>query len=172
MPAPAEVWPHNWAERILERIGELGFASIADFLAAAPAQPYPGIAAMLGAWIAPIQVISLHFSEARRNGTVREAAMDSLARSIVERFPDGWGIGEDPAWQCTSALASWISELVATGGFVDLQPVLLAIARDLELSQPATGWVPSGVLDPVICAAFDRHWPAGNSTNSARVERV
>src|SRR5438132_923877 len=109
-------WSPRWDERLTQRVRSLGYASLAEFLAAMPARPYTEVAAFLGPTVAPIQLVAAQFHEAKSKGSLREAAKDSLCRNIVEQFPDGWGAGVNSDWRIIKALSGWSAELIATGG--------------------------------------------------------
>jgi hypothetical protein len=123
-----------------------------------PARPYEEAANWLGQF-APIQLIAIQFREAKSLGLVREAAMDSLSRNLVEQLPHGWGSCDNADWQAIKALSSWSSEIQVTGELDEYKSTLLAIAKELRALPPPVGWVPSGPDDPLLVSIFDLQWP-------------
>lgn len=132
---------------------------MSEFLEAVPAMPYGEVSKRLDPNVAPVQVISLQFREARSDGSIRNAAKDNLCRNILGRFPGGWGIGERPEWQEARALASWSSDVIATGGSAELKPVVDAVMHHFRRFPPPLGWITEGSEDPIIRDAFDAAWP-------------
>jgi hypothetical protein len=155
------VWSDEWPERILGWCQAQGYGSVSAFLAAHPAAPYYDLSKVPGLEAAPIQLIALQFKEARKLGTVRDAARDCLCRTIVEKFPEGWGRNPDARWRQTLALSTWNSDLIgAGGGMPELEPVADAIMLDIgKTTVPPDGWLPKSGDDPLIREVFDRHWP-------------
>jgi hypothetical protein len=142
------------------RVGELGFPSIAAYLESMPSATYEDIARSLHTEIAPIQVIKAQFEEATRTGALRNAAKDSLCRSIIERFPHGWNSGDSYKWTIVKALSGWSSEIIATGGHPELKDILHEIIKCIRDAPPPNGWLPSGTNDPIIAGVFDKCWPS------------
>jgi hypothetical protein len=145
-------WSQKWADRLERKVQELGYANLTDLLADLPARPYSELAQRLGD-VAPIQIISVQFREARLTGRERDAAKDSLVRNLVEQLPNGWGIGEEAEWQAVRALSSWSSEIQVTGECEELKAKLLAVAHALRELPP-----PRGPDDPIIADVFESHW--------------
>ena len=151
------MWDPEWASNINEKINLIGFNSISELLKDMVGQSYAAVAERLGN-TAPIQVIALQFREARINGNLREAAKDSLVRNLVEKLPNGWGIGVDADWKSVLALSSWTSEIEVTGGCEELEPILLSIAQAIRKLPPPEGWCPNSPNDPIIKRVFDSQW--------------
>jgi hypothetical protein len=151
-------WSPNWSGRIRNTVRSLGFANLTECLASMPSQPYGEIARRLGN-VAPIQIIALQFQEAKSSGRLREAAMDSLCRNLVEQLPEGWGVGENAEWQSVRALSSWTSEVQVTGECQEFKSTLLAVATAFREMPPPRGWIPHGPDDSIIESIFDSRWP-------------
>lgn len=152
-----QIWLSDWADRIESRVHALGYSNLTELLGDMPGQPYGIVAERLGN-VAPIQVISLQFRDARLSGRIRDAAKDSLVRNLNQQLPHGWGIGKNADWLSVRALSSWSSELQVTGGCEELKPTLLAIAQTLRELPPPDGWIPSSPHDPIIESVFDSNW--------------
>lgn len=155
------IWLPNWNNRVFQAVRELGFPSLAAFLAKVPSLPYDQVAKRLGHF-APIQIIDAQFQEARELNCVRAAAMDSICRELAEELPEGWGIGEEADWRSIHALSSWTSEIIVTGECEELRYQLRAISTALRALPPPIGWLPGGPDDPIIVAIFDSTWPIGS----------
>jgi hypothetical protein len=152
-------WEPNWEQRLTSSVQSLGYADLTALLASMPLRAYSEVAQRIGPRVAPIQVISMQFEEARARNTVRDAAMDSLCRNIIEELPNGWATGERAEWKAILALSSWSSEVQSTGRSPELKPVVHRIADHFRSQPPPTGWLPTGPDDPFIVSAFDECWP-------------
>ena len=160
MDNPEHMWHPNWSERLQDKVRTTGFRNLGDLLARMPAQPYESVAQLLGTNVAPIQIVSLQFEEARAGNALRHAAIDCLCRNLCEQLPLGWGRGENSDFRNGLALSSWITEIEVTGKCPHLAPRLLAIAKDIRASSPPDGWKPVDTADPLINAVFAKHWPS------------
>ena len=149
-------WHPDWQNGVVRAAQAKGFNTLISFLASMPNRPYADVAAALGGHIAPIQIVSVQYQEARSPDALRDAAKDALCRNIVEKLPQGFGTGEDAAFKWVLALTSWGSELQVTGGHPELRPTIRRIQDKLK---PAQGWLPLGPDDPVIAQVFDTYWP-------------
>lgn len=154
------IWHPSWPERLLEKVRATGFQDVSELLASMPARPYEDVASLLGTNVAPIQIISVQFDEARADNSIRHAAIDSLCRNICEKLPLGWGRGENSDFRSGLALSRWITEIEVSGKCPHLAPRLLAIAKDIRASSPPDGWKPADTADSLINAMFTRHWPS------------
>ncbi len=157
MTETQHTWSPDWGEQIDDRARALGYADVTELLGNMPGQPYGVVADRLGG-VAPIQIITVQFREAKRGGRIREAAKDSLVRNLNEQLPSGWGTGENAEWQSVRALASWSSELQVTGDCEELKSTLFAIAQALRGLPPPEGWVPRTPVDPIIECVFNAKW--------------
>jgi len=158
------VWNDDWAGRILDWCKMRGYGSLSEFLRASPAVSYFELSNSSGLEAAPIQLIAMQFSEARQFGDVRDAARDCLCRSIIEKFPEGWGKGADPEWQRALALSTWSAHVLGAGGtMLEVEPFVTCIMLALGKSViPSIGWRPQSAEDPLLCDVFDQYWPRGN----------
>lgn len=156
------MWDNGWQERLENRLAELGHDSLSSLLASHPGETYESMAALLGNEShapAPIQLISVQYAEARRAGTVRHAAMDALCRVLRERFPEGWGTGDNVEFRTVSALSGWSSEILETGQQPQLESVLDAVIDAMTATPPAPGWLPASTSDSYIDRIFEISWP-------------
>jgi hypothetical protein len=97
-------WHGDWAARIQRRMHEIGCETIADYLARCPGETYISAARGLGDDIAPVQLAHLQLQEAKEQGHLRLAAMDSLTREINESLVNGWGCSDRSAYQGATPL--------------------------------------------------------------------
>src|SRR5437879_1237618 len=112
MDAPEETWKENWAERILVRLQELGFDSVAAFLAGFPSEPYVDVVKRIAPWVVAMQLSRLQMQEAKHEKRLRKAAMDSLARDLNWRLPNGWELANDTESRAAGAFANTIASVV------------------------------------------------------------
>src|SRR2546430_17226787 len=87
-------WHGDWRARVRRTIHEVGCETLAEYLAKHPAEPFISVARRLGEDVAAIQLEHMQLDEARQQGQLRFAAMDSLARQIRRFLPNGWGISD------------------------------------------------------------------------------
>ena len=146
----------DWPDRVGRLVRAMGYPDLQSLLAARPAATYEEVANEIGHDVAPIQVFVVQFKEAKLANAVREAAMDALAREVMDEFPEGWGIAERADYRRASALGNWISSIIVSGDCSACGDRLRKLAHSFR---PPAGWIPTGPDDPVIRAAFDEHWP-------------
>jgi|SRR5579884_1630600 len=158
-----QTWEGNWRGRLLSRLSSLGFHSVHAFLQAFPRETYVQLAGRVGDDIAPIQVECVQFDEAALAGSIRQAARDSLTRDLLYQLKRGWEGGVKGNFATSAAYVDWLGRL--EGSSRNQQP-----NRDfrrkgeivwaaLEQLQPPLGWLPIGIDDPYIAAAFAKGWP-------------
>jgi hypothetical protein len=150
----ARTWAGDWGGRVVAHFRALGYSSVAEFLERNPAEPYLALADRLGDDMAAFQLERVQFEDAQRSGTVRRAAMDSLARDVNDQLPGGWPDDSTGHFGVARVYATWATRLEMT----DAGLKALADAVWAALSPPA-GWLPTREDDPLITAAFDRGWP-------------
>lgn len=165
MPAEEATWTADWATRLRARVRDHGAETISDFLKMHPAVPYTEVVKRLAPWVAAMQLSRLQMEEARDQGTLREAAMDSLARNLNE-LPEGWVADSVTESRAAGAAAHTTTAVEIDGRSPQFRSHLLEVYKALKALQPPVGWRPSGANDPLIQAAFDRGWP--KTTPSAR----
>lgn len=98
------------------------------------------------------------YTEARRQGVVRQVAKDFLTRAILEEFPKGWDFDESVA--ADIRLTHWESELLSSCPKMGLETKTNCILDSLVRSHPpSAGWIPLPSEDPHISKIFDACWP-------------
>jgi hypothetical protein len=106
-----------------------------------------------------MQLSRLQMQEAKRDGTLRQAAMDAFARELNWRLPEGW-VPDGPAEsRAAGAYASTTTLVEIDGESPQFHGQLLEMYQSLKLLQPPIGWRPAGGNDPLIQEAFARGWP-------------
>ncbi|WP_145234368.1 NUDIX hydrolase [Urbifossiella limnaea] len=150
-------WSGDWRNRVIVRVRALGYPSVAAFLESIPAETYKAASDRLGDDVAPIQLELAQFAEARRSGTVRAAAMDSLVREATQHIPGGWP--DDPVghFGLGGVYVCWAIRVEDVQ--VALRAKADAVWAALTALSPPAGWLPTRVDDPLIVAAFDSGWP-------------
>lgn len=153
-----ETWRPGWESWIDRRLHELGFDSLAALLSSTPVLSYAEIAKRLSTGdriLAPIQIVPCQYLEATLRHTVRAAAMDHLARLVVERFPQGWK--QDASnYAVVSLLADWETELIATGNQARFEERAERVSGVIQEQQLPEGWRPSNGNDPYLASVFER----------------
>ena len=158
MNTSTETWIADWPQRLRSALTDLGFETISSFLNAYPGEPYVQVATRIAPWDAGTQVVRLHMQEARRNGTLRYAAMDSLARNLNWRLPQGW-IPDGPTnSEAAGAAANTSTAVEIDGESPQFADQLFQTYRALKALTPPIGWRPAGPDDALIREAFARGW--------------
>ncbi len=187
MSISSTAWTGNWQARALTGLNSRGYASILDYLRDNPAKPYLAVAEELGPDIVAMHLVRMEFEDAEREGHLRWAAMDCLARELREVFPNGWGKVHKPPkrspianerqdeidetdeeriqFQKAKAIGIWVAMVGQVP--TNAKPCLRAVWAALQELCPPVGWLPQGPDDPLIVGAFEKGWPV-----SASVERV
>src|SRR5262245_18824173 len=99
-------------KRIVDRVTALGFASLADYIAARIGVPYTDLADELGDNVLGMHVAALQMRDARDR---RAAAADALVRALRQVLPNGWDRtdatepGVDREFVTVSGWSYWIS---------------------------------------------------------------
>lgn len=102
-------------------------------------------------------IVHRQFNEARSSGYLIPALKDCLIRNLIEKLPQGWGVGEDSRWQAIRGLSTWSTEVKIAGGLPELNDVLANISKDLLQHPPATGWAPEKDGTGPIDVTFGKH---------------
>ncbi len=149
-------WTRDWQRRLNDRLAELGFDGAEAFVVAHEGKTFEQLARKVAPDVAPAQIEMMYLRESRDAGRLLEAAAECLGRTIIERFPRGWGVGVRLDYRIASALAAWISDMKHNIDQSELSAeVLDAVADGLQNSHPpAKGWLPKNGQDPIIQQAF------------------
>jgi hypothetical protein len=86
-------WKGNWQARIQQRLNEMGFSSMSEFLAHFPGEPYIQVANRLGENVAGAQIVWMQNKEATSQHAIKLLAMDALSHELNYHLENGWGIG-------------------------------------------------------------------------------
>jgi hypothetical protein len=90
-------------------------------------------------------------AEAQEANAMSSFAKSSLVRRLHERVAQGWGVGDDFEFRSASAYASW------NGGLLDEDAeAAWTVWNRLCSADLPEGWLPSGVDDAILDAAFDQ----------------
>jgi hypothetical protein len=159
MTANDSTWDADWQKRIFIHLREKGYETINDFLRHFPAEPYVDVANRIAPWVAAMQLSRLQMQEAKHQGTIRGAAMDSIARNLNWRLPAGWAIDDKSVSEAAGAFANTSTSVVIDGQSAEFKSRIREIYQALKALQPPNGWRPIGANDPLIQEAFERGWP-------------
>jgi hypothetical protein len=151
-------WTADWPMRVKRRLREQGFETIKDFLKKHPAVPYVDVVNKIASWVAAMQLSRLQMEEAKEQGKLREAAMDSLARNL-NALPNGWVVDSATESQAARAVARTSALIAVDGNSPQYDDQMLIVYNALKELNPSIGWRPSGPDDPLIQKAFGRGWP-------------
>ena len=142
-----------------DAISSKGFSNPADFFVKYPTASYTTLARTLGPSIAPLALVKLRYQLARHEGSLREAARESLIRELNGHLKRGWGVGTNARFHCASAFSFWLNGFKEYAYSGDDESLLLKVWDALTSSKPPTGWHPTSCNDPLITAAFEKGWP-------------
>lgn len=149
-------WSGDWQRRLNDRLTGLGFDSAEAFVLAREGNTFEQLTRELGPDVAPAQVEMMYLRECRDAGRMVQAAAECLARTVIERFPRGWGVGVRLEFRTAGALAAWISDMKNDIDQSELGPGALdAVADALQKTHPPPkGWLPKNGQDPMIQRAI------------------
>ena len=100
-------WEHDWPIRAYERINELGFNSLYEFVDSRPTASLLSLAHELGPGIAAVQLESLWFREAERTDRLSHFLGSLLIRRIRQALPQGWANDDKFEVNLAGAFATW-----------------------------------------------------------------
>ena len=156
-------WESDWRARVVARVRSYGYKSISDFLSRFPGEPYVDVVKRLGEDVAAIQLEFVQFDETKQQGTVRDAAIDSLLRDLSWHLKAGWEGGVRGNFKTSGAYVDWLRRLDGSSRNLPPNRILSEqgqmVWNALEELRPPLGWLPTGLTDPFIQAAFARAWP-------------
>jgi hypothetical protein len=140
-------WQGDWLNRIKERVKELGYNSIFEFIDTYPAESYSDLAKMLSVDkdVAPVQVAKMH-ALASLERCKKGAIIDSFCRRINEDLPNGWGIGKYWESRLMGSLSMWEGMWDELANLENFDEILFEIS-------PTQGWKPNKD-DPLVQDIF------------------
>jgi|GEM_PF-3612132 len=118
-----------------------GFSNITDLLKTHQFKSYSFLSELLDGSF-PMAIIHIQFNEAKTSRQIIQALNDSLSRYLVEKLPNGWGVGDDAKWQSIRALTNWSTAVETSGELPELSETLSRISHDLLQNPPPNGWSP------------------------------
>jgi hypothetical protein len=144
-------------------MASLGYGNMRAFFRAHPSEPFGKLFQMVRnvnasnrPAIAYAQFQALYYREAERDGWLREAMADTLARKLREHLRSGWNHGRNVVERRANVISSWELPLSADSGSRDIAN---RIWEALKSSQPPDDWCPVDGSDPLIQQAFAKVWP-------------
>jgi hypothetical protein len=146
-------WKGNWKNRVYERVAARGFSTVTDFADSRPTASLLELADELGPEdVAAIQLETLLYDEAKESGYVDRFARSLLVRSLRERIPDGWNVGEryDFDSEAAGGFGRWTAILDEMHDEAAWQ-----VWQSLRAANIPRGWLPSGPDDPILLRAFE-----------------
>ncbi len=153
--AMSTVWSGAWAGRLSQRVAEYGFSSVHEMLLNRNGKTYDEVAAELGTNIAPAQLAIHHLQSCADEGCFVEGAAECLARALMSRLGEGWGVEVRADYRIASALAEWFADVSHTTQAEMTKADFEAVKRVLrDEVRPPHGWLPENGQDPLIQRAF------------------
>jgi hypothetical protein len=150
-----KTWSGDWHARVLDRVQQLGFCTVTQYVAERPGVSLLALAQELGTEdIAAVQVMCMLLEEAIRTNTLPRLLRDLFERELRKALPEGWTQPLDDAtrYQVAGAISGWYAELQ---DHLDHAATMAAGKALLSTELPA-GWLPDGPDDPVIITFVDR----------------
>jgi hypothetical protein len=174
VPALGQAWSGNWRARVIDRVRERGFASVAAFAEAHPTWSTIELADELStdhparlnqSDVAADQVVSIWREEAH---SVGDDAFSRFARQLLvgelhRRLPEGWrsewqSAEAQPAGSRRDSLgAFWIGSMTERYEAM-AERVFDAMDAAGASGFLPSGWLPAGADDPLLIEIFRRHW--------------
>lgn len=144
----------DWRPRIAHLLRRQGFDTAIGFLGAHPRRSLADLAGSLYAGDLAVHLEWAAIDEATAAGhaAIEWLARDLLARRLHEHMPHGWRKNDDLA--IYGAFGAWSSTLGNRGVHADED---FAIMDALAAAAPP-GWLPADPDDPLLTAAFRKHW--------------
>jgi hypothetical protein len=155
-------WAEGWAEHLREAARQLGFVDFLAFMNAHVGEPYGKVLRVLrmhlGYMVPLMQLQKLHMHEAIVVGKGREAAKDSLVRTLRQELPNGWNTGKQCQERRAWARAYWVLPSSDATEAEKMKAVADSVWDELQAMNPPDNWCPATPNDPIIEAAFARGW--------------
>lgn len=139
-------WKDGWRGRLELAVQALGFKSVAEYAAAAPAKTYDELVDALRVDAAPVQLIQLEKEHAISTGTYALFARRCLVRTLREVLPNGWLDGPESDFNNGMAWNLWVTRIGA-----DDEDSAFDVWTQLKEGAPA-GWLPVDAEDDLIVA--------------------
>jgi hypothetical protein len=153
-------WQGDWQLRLHAKLQSLGFTDLDAYLSANPGIGYVTLAESLGdADVAAMQLYGEQIRRAARQGCMRDAAADSLARFLAQHLRRGWGNGQHFWLRLASAFGDWKTVIRQ---FSEIEPAhdhLDAVTEAIKAVNPPHGWIPRSGSDAILQSAFAAAWP-------------
>jgi hypothetical protein len=159
MVAHDQTWTADWPNRLQGELRKQGFETVNDFLQVHPAEPYIKVVSRIAPWVAAMQLERLQMQESKRQGTVRDAAMDAFVRELNGRLPTGWVPDSATESRAAGAFAAATTLIEINGESPEFRSQMFAMYKTLQELKPPLGWRPSGPNDKLIQEAFAHGWP-------------
>lgn len=149
-------WTRDWPLRMREKLTALGFETVEAFISASEGRTFEQLARDLGPDVAAVQVEMAYLRECRHSGRMLRAAAECLARTVIERFPRGWGVGVRVEYRTVGTMVDWVADMLLDVEQSELDEAhLKSIAAALtDIVQPPKGWLPKNGDDALIQRAF------------------
>lgn len=133
-----------------------GFSTVNDLLRRSQGMYYDEVATTHGLHAAPMQLAMLQVMEARESNHLKEAALDSLARFLLER--SRMQLHGSSADYCrASAFAAWSSLLSDQGRDARVDDLTRRV-RNLISDVAPPDWVPKDANDSILRESFRLAW--------------
>jgi hypothetical protein len=156
-------WSGKSQEQIRAAARQLGHADFLSLINAHVGEPYGKVLRLLreklGYMVPIMQVHRLHMQDAIAVGLEREAAKDSLVRTLREQVGKGWNRGSGSQEKRRRARAYWVLPYADAQDMVRINALADQVWEELKALNPPDDWCPVTPNDPLIEQAFSRGWP-------------
>ena len=147
------MWEEYWKSRLMSRITVAGYSSVTDLLQKKPGVTLAGLAKEFEC--AELQLSTLYLAERHEADRLGEGVRDLLYRKILHRFPGGWSCDHELDWALIVAEMKLVLRRTPNAEFsIPAFDRVWSELRSLDLE----GWLPEGVQDSRLEAAFQRGW--------------
>jgi hypothetical protein len=156
-------WAGGWEERLRAAARQLGHADFLGLMHAHVGEPYGRVLRVLretlGDSVPMMQVHRLHMHEAIAAGLSRDAAKDSLVRTLRQHLAKGWNRGSGCQEKRASARAYWVLPYTNALDMERVNQLADKVWEELRVLDPPDDWCPAVPSDPLLEQAFVRGWP-------------
>ena len=135
-----------------ECLAKAGYKSTDEFLSKNPRMGYNELSAQL-TQVPPIVIVREHMSEKSNENQVQTGLKESLYRSIIDKFPDGWPSMEFKM-DIIIMLSGWASSMLATCELERYRD-RIEYATSYIMENASYGWCPESLNDPLIVGAME-----------------
>ena len=170
-----ETWKPGWSDRLRDRVRNLGFHDIYNFVEVQPRKPLPYLFGDLRKRLATSEGLALvqfretFYIDAVQRNKLQHALAMSLIRWMQTTLRTGWNHGKNLRRRHWSVLANWEppsplgNGISAKQWYAFREQAWLALLQRLDHDPTIDDqWCPDDDGDPIIAGVISENWPPGS----------